>query len=222
MVLGKHNVRVQRAGRAHRRAARQRGGRAGAGLRARRRRSTRRRSTCASPARSRSPTAAFEAMLEGAARSFRQHGFRDVVLLGDHGGYQASLERVAGKLNREWAGRRPAACIALPEYYRAAAGDFVAALKARGLHAARDRHAMPAWPTPRWRWRSTRRWCAPTRWPRPKRARDGVQRRPAPRQRRARAARRRAHRRRARWRRSARRPRGALSSCESGTQDASG
>ena len=49
------------------------------------------------------PEAAFEAMLEGAARSFRQHGFRDVVLLGDHGGYQASLQRVAAKMNREFA-----------------------------------------------------------------------------------------------------------------------
>ncbi|MEP7100085.1 MAG: creatininase family protein [Burkholderiales bacterium] len=80
--------------------------------------------------------AAFEAMLEGAARSFRQHGFRDIVLLGDHGGYQKSLERVATKLNREWAGRPGAKVIALVDYYRVTQTGFVDALKAKGFSAA--------------------------------------------------------------------------------------
>src|SRR5215213_9943127 len=44
------------------------------------------------------PEGAFEATLEGAARSFRQAGFRDIVLIGDHGGYQKSLVKVAAKL----------------------------------------------------------------------------------------------------------------------------
>ncbi len=79
------------------------------------------------------PDAAFEATLEGAARSLRRHGLRDVVLLGDHGGYRASLERVAAKLNREWGGA--ARVHALPEYYRAA-GDFDAALEAQGFAAS--------------------------------------------------------------------------------------
>ena len=35
------------------------------------------------------PEAAFEAILESAARSFKLHGFKDIVFLGDHGGYQA-------------------------------------------------------------------------------------------------------------------------------------
>jgi creatinine amidohydrolase/Fe(II)-dependent formamide hydrolase-like protein len=78
--------------------------------------------------------AAFEGTLEGAARSLRRHGLRDVVLLGDHGGYRASLERVAAKLNREWGGA--ARVHALPEYYRAAADDFDAALKAQGFTAS--------------------------------------------------------------------------------------
>ena len=34
-------------------------------------------------------------MLEGAARSFRRAGFRDIVLIGDHGGYQSDLAAVA-------------------------------------------------------------------------------------------------------------------------------
>jgi len=79
------------------------------------------------------PQAAFEATLEGAARSLRRHGLRDIVFLGDHGGYHASLERVAAKLNREWG--TAARVHALPEYYRAAQVDFAAMLKARGFSA---------------------------------------------------------------------------------------
>lgn len=79
------------------------------------------------------PEATFEAVLEATARSFRQHGFRDVVLLGDHGGYQKSLERVAAKLNREWAARPGCKVIALVDYYRVTQTEFVDALKARGF-----------------------------------------------------------------------------------------
>ncbi|HEY8048319.1 MAG TPA: creatininase family protein [Ramlibacter sp.] len=60
---------------------------------------------------------AFESLLEGAARSFRQHGFRDIVLLGDHGGYRKDLAQVAAKLNREWA-RTPARVDVPAGYYR--------------------------------------------------------------------------------------------------------
>ena len=78
------------------------------------------------------PEAAFEAVLEGAARSFRQHGFKAVVLLGDHGGYQKSLERVAAKLNREW-GKAGCQVIALTEYYRASQAGHAELLAARGF-----------------------------------------------------------------------------------------
>ena len=50
------------------------------------------------------PDAAFEKTLEYAARSFKQHGFLDIVLVGDSGNYQGQLRDVANKLNREWAG----------------------------------------------------------------------------------------------------------------------
>ena len=78
---------------------------------------------------------AFEAVLESAARSFRRHGFKAVVLLGDHGGYQKSLERVAAKLKREWGG---AGCqvIALTDYYRAAQAGHAELLAARGFSKA--------------------------------------------------------------------------------------
>jgi len=75
------------------------------------------------------PAAAFESVLEGAARSLRHHGFRHVVLIGDHGGYQANLTRVAAKLNRAWGSAN--GLIALEEYYRAAQA-FDATLAARG------------------------------------------------------------------------------------------
>jgi creatinine amidohydrolase len=78
------------------------------------------------------PEAAFEALLQGTARSLRSHGFCHVFLLGDHGGYRPSLDRVAASINREWAA---SACRvhALPEYYRAASAEHAQALKARGF-----------------------------------------------------------------------------------------
>lgn len=55
------------------------------------------------------PEPAFEKSLESVARSLQHHGFRTVVLLGDHGGYRRSLERVA---------LRVPGVFAAPEYYR--------------------------------------------------------------------------------------------------------
>ena len=46
---------------------------------------------------------AFKALIDGAARSFKQHGFTDVMLIGDHGGYQPLLAETAARLNRDWA-----------------------------------------------------------------------------------------------------------------------
>ena len=77
------------------------------------------------------PEAAFETTLEYAARSFRQHGFRDIVLIGDHGGYQKSLAKVAARLDREWASA-PARVHAVEAYYRAAEVDYPAALRRAG------------------------------------------------------------------------------------------
>jgi creatinine amidohydrolase len=56
------------------------------------------------------PVSAFEATLEATAKSLQRAGFKQVVLLGDHGGYRASLERLAARLP---------GVHALPEYYRA-------------------------------------------------------------------------------------------------------
>jgi len=77
------------------------------------------------------PADVYRKLLESAARSFRLHGFRDVVLLSDSGGHQADDAAVAAKLNREWAGT-PARVHAIAEYYRVPTVGFPRALKARG------------------------------------------------------------------------------------------
>ena len=81
------------------------------------------------------PDSAFRAVLTGAAQSFRQHGFIHIVLLGDSGNYQKSLQAVADGLNKRWAGS-PARVHFMGEYYAATQTTYVDALKARGLSAA--------------------------------------------------------------------------------------
>ena len=77
------------------------------------------------------PNETFRKVLEYAARSFKLHGFRDIVFLGDHGGYQADEQSVAEKLNREWA-TTSVRVHAAEDYYRVSQTLFVQALKARG------------------------------------------------------------------------------------------
>ena len=74
---------------------------------------------------------AFEKVLESAGRSFRLHGFRDVVFLGDHGGYQKDLDVVAERLNRAWRGTGVRAH-AIREYFHAADVEWTRMLKAQG------------------------------------------------------------------------------------------
>jgi creatinine amidohydrolase len=83
------------------------------------------------------PEPAFEAVLAAAAQSLCHHGFRDVVLLGDHGGYQRNLQRVAARLERDRPrSARPGCHVHAPvEYYRATQTAYVDALKARGFRA---------------------------------------------------------------------------------------
>jgi creatinine amidohydrolase/Fe(II)-dependent formamide hydrolase-like protein len=78
------------------------------------------------------PDAAFDKLLEYAARSFRLHGFRDIVFLGDHGDYQKNLRSVAERLNREWAAS-PVRVHAIDEYYRTTETSYVQALRRQGF-----------------------------------------------------------------------------------------
>ncbi len=45
----------------------------------------------------------FAKVVEYAARSLKQHGFLDIILIGDSGGNQPPLKAVAEMLNKEWA-----------------------------------------------------------------------------------------------------------------------
>ena len=73
----------------------------------------------------------FAQVLDAAARSFRLHGFRDIVFLGDHGGYQKTDKAVATRLNREWASS-PVRVHAVDEYYRVTETEYPQALKRKG------------------------------------------------------------------------------------------
>ena len=90
------------------------------------------------------PRDVFERTIESAAESFRIHGFVNIVLLGDHGGYQDSLKAVSERLNRTWASSHStpfARALYIPEYYRAVETTFVAELQARGFGADIGTHA---------------------------------------------------------------------------------
>lgn len=81
------------------------------------------------------PDDAFRGLLEGAARSLAQHGFTDIVLIGDHGDYQGQLKIVADRLNREWKGR-PVHAHYIAEYYAAAQSSYARLLREHGLDDA--------------------------------------------------------------------------------------
>lgn len=82
---------------------------------------------------------AFKSMLLSTARSFRQHGFTDIVILGDSGNYQTQLAQVAAAFNKEAskdAKTTPSRMHFISDYYKATQGSYIAALKAKGLNDA--------------------------------------------------------------------------------------
>lgn len=82
------------------------------------------------------PDEVFEKVLEYAARSLKQHGFHDIVFIGDHGSYQKSEATVAQRLAREW-GVTGARVHALLEFYQQSGRGFGKLLEARG-HPANE------------------------------------------------------------------------------------
>ncbi|WP_339077994.1 creatininase family protein [Acetobacter sp. AC2005] len=62
------------------------------------------------------PTDVFEKLIASAAKSFQVQGFRLIVFIGDHGGYQKSLDKVATQLNKEWSGTQ-AQALYVKQYY---------------------------------------------------------------------------------------------------------
>jgi creatinine amidohydrolase len=76
----------------------------------------------------------FKSMLLSAARSFKQHGFTDIVLIGDHGGYQSALAAVEATFNKD--AKSSAKVHFIADYYRATGStqsSYIAALRAKGL-----------------------------------------------------------------------------------------
>ncbi len=58
----------------------------------------------------------FERLLTDICASLQVHGFRHIVLIGDSGGNQQGMKRVAGKLNEVWKEKNTRVHF-IPEYY---------------------------------------------------------------------------------------------------------
>ena len=82
------------------------------------------------------PDATFEAILEATARSLRQHGFRDIFFLGDHGGYQRAEQAAADTINKEWHADPQARAHALTAYYEASQMPYIRVLRSKGYSDA--------------------------------------------------------------------------------------
>ena len=87
------------------------------------------------------PDPVFRQVLEYIARSVKQHGFRDVVFIGDSGPNQAGQMAVAATLNAEWAGSN-VRVHAITGYYRADPEGDAAAMAKFGIRRDEiDNHA---------------------------------------------------------------------------------
>ncbi|HET6882733.1 MAG TPA: creatininase family protein [Pirellulales bacterium] len=75
--------------------------------------------------------ATFETLLTDICASLRIHGFKNVVLLGDSGGNQQGMQRVAGLLDARWSKSGPRVHY-VPEYYNYA--EVAAWLEKEGIH----------------------------------------------------------------------------------------
>lgn len=58
----------------------------------------------------------FQRLITEVCQSFRQHGFQNLILIGDSGGNQAGMKFVAGKLAQEWKGSGTKIHF-IPEYF---------------------------------------------------------------------------------------------------------
>ena len=82
------------------------------------------------------PSDVFRRTLESIGLSLAHAGFRDVVLIGDHGGYQTDLKATADRLNRDFAkgpAKGPAKAHYVAQYYAVTQSTYVQSLKARGF-----------------------------------------------------------------------------------------
>jgi creatinine amidohydrolase len=73
----------------------------------------------------------FEKTLESAANSFKVHGFRNIVFLGDHGGYLNDVRHVVAQLNKSWAASDARAFVPA-EYYGTSSTGYNEILREHG------------------------------------------------------------------------------------------
>lgn len=78
------------------------------------------------------PESVYAQVLEYVVRSLKQHGFRDIVLIGDHGSDQEGQNAVAAKLNKEWASTN-VRVHAIGGYYRGDPEGDAAEMMKRGI-----------------------------------------------------------------------------------------
>lgn len=79
------------------------------------------------------PDDVYEKVLENTALSFKTHGFKRIVFVGDSGGNQGAQARLSKRLSQEWASDGVAVLTASAYYAGNGGDDF---LKAQGLSAA--------------------------------------------------------------------------------------
>ena len=100
------------------------------------------------------PEDVYAGVVEGVVRSLKLHGFRDIVLIGDHGSDIAGQDAAAAKLNAEWAATK-VRVHAITGYYRGdATGDAACATPRRCSLST------PAWSM----WNGWKRATARTGW----------------------------------------------------------
>jgi creatinine amidohydrolase/Fe(II)-dependent formamide hydrolase-like protein len=89
------------------------------------------------------PDPVFRQVLEYAARSLKQHGFRNIVFIGDSGPNQEGQNAVAATLTAEWT-NSATRVHAIPGYYRSDPDGDAAIMIARGIKREQiGNHADP-------------------------------------------------------------------------------
>ncbi|UMM63951.1 hypothetical protein DM15PD_09310 [Aristophania vespae] len=88
------------------------------------------------------PPHVFAGLLEGIAESLKVQGFKAIVLLGDHGGYQKQLAQIAQSLNRKWQKEgAQARLLYVKNYYDVIPHSYAQLLAKKGLKPFLGQHA---------------------------------------------------------------------------------
>lgn len=84
----------------------------------------------------------FEQIVKDVIESLRVQGFRLVVILGDHGGYQSQLAQIAASLNAAWQEKKNGAYVLFVDrYYRVIPKEYADFLRKKGYGSEVGLHA---------------------------------------------------------------------------------